>query len=169
MPRWPQPQQRPKTPHRAQSPHAPGENRPPLGELPPSLRNRIAQAHLDDQGHKALARTFDLSRTTIQYTLQKESTRKSGISKPRIGRPSTLSNEKKHTLFEAIWEEPLINMRLLHQIHCPDVSLRTVQRALAKYDVKKWKSLKRPRLTPAHAAARLAWVSIALFFTTTLY
>ncbi|KAI9882133.1 MAG: Small subunit (SSU) processome component, partial [Watsoniomyces obsoletus] len=66
MARWPQPRRRPKAPHRAQGPRAPGEDRPALGELSPSLRNRIGQAHLDRQGYKALARKFSLPRDTIR-------------------------------------------------------------------------------------------------------
>ncbi len=159
IPRWPQPQLPPRRPHRAQGPRAPGAERPALGELSPALRNRIAQSHLDGNGYRAIGCKFLLPVVTVQSTIQKQSQRTSSISKSRSGCPQSLSEAQKDALFEAVWEEPNINMQQLKQIHAPHVSIRTIQWVLAKKNIKKWKQLKRPRLLRQHVAARLAWVS----------
>lgn len=146
----------PQTPRRPQGPRPPGSLRPINCELSPSVRSRITQARADGLGYGTIARQLGVSKSTVQTTVRRQHAHTSGIVKSRPGRPRSLTTQNIEHLVKEIQNHPSMTMRELHQKHASHVSLRTVQRALRKENYKKWKKLKRPRLKPHHAMARLA-------------
>ncbi len=138
----------PKTPSRPQGPRAPGSNRPILGELSPSLRNRIVQAREDGKSWNELHKRFGLARLALWSTIKQDNARTSGISRQGRGKKVKLTDEQRHHLLEVVWEDPDIQIKILQHDHAPHITIRTIQRALKQYNIKKWKKHKRPQLLP---------------------
>ena len=81
-------------------------------ELTPALRERICELHAIGWGYKHIHSRYPyVPRSTIQYTIKKESERRGGISKPRTGRPHKLSEVQKDRIREVLHGNP----RIKHQ------------------------------------------------------
>ncbi len=104
----------PQTPHRPQGPCPAGSDRPANCKLSPALRSRIRQAKIDGLGYKAIARRFNLTRSTVQSTLQRDATHVSGISKPREGRPQVMIQREKDLIYHEIYNNPDRTMQSLY-------------------------------------------------------
>ncbi len=132
----------PKTPHRPQGPRPAGSDRPANCELSPALRSRILQAKIDGRGYKAIARQFNLSRSTIQTTIRRNALRTSGISKPREGRPRTMPQREIDLIYTEIHRDPDRTIQSLYAEFRTHVSQSTFRRALRSRNLKKWKKLR---------------------------
>ncbi|OQE64569.1 hypothetical protein PENNAL_c0221G04517, partial [Penicillium nalgiovense] len=78
-------------------------------ELVPAIRERICELHAIGWGYRRIHKRYpDISLTTIRYTVNKESERRDGVSKPRSGRPKKLTEADKGIILNAIHEDPKI-------------------------------------------------------------
>jgi transposase len=70
---------------------------PSRSELTPAVRERICELHSAVKwGYKRIHKRYPwISLSTIRYTIKKEHERRSGVSKPRSGRPKKLNEAEK--------------------------------------------------------------------------
>ena len=81
-------------------------------ELTPALRERICELHAIGWGYKRIHSQYPyIPRSTILYTIKKESERRGGLSKQRTRRPHKLSEVHKDRVLEVIHGNP----RIKHQ------------------------------------------------------
>lgn len=83
-------------------------------------------------------------------------------NKPRSGRPQILSAQKKRYILRAAKSDRRITYDALCNVATSHVSSHTIRRFIRKHWCRKWKSLKRPKLTKETARERLhfcyAWL-----------
>lgn len=81
----------------------------PRSELTPALRERICELYAIGWGYKRIHKRYPwISLSGIRYTIKRESERKSGVSKPRSGRPRKLDEADKQRLIDAITDDPKV-------------------------------------------------------------
>ncbi|KAJ5779505.1 hypothetical protein N7457_007225 [Penicillium paradoxum] len=84
-------------------------------ELSPYLRGQIfGQAQLGLSIAK-IAQHFSLSKSTIQYTLEKEPLRHEGNNQNRVGRPSILSVDDRSMVIRLIRNDPFITYQEIRE------------------------------------------------------
>jgi transposase len=79
-------------------------------QLTPALRERTCELHSAAQwGYRRIHQRYPwISLSTIRYTIKKEHERRSGVSKPRPGRPKKLNETDKVRLLNAVTENPRV-------------------------------------------------------------
>jgi transposase len=111
-----------------------------------------------------LAAEFGCSARTVRRTLQEAPTHHNGLETPRSGRPSILSGREERVIYRAVRAAPKIEYKELREVttlHYPDgttskpPSRSTLYRMLKRRGLTNHKAKKRPKLTRAHALARL--------------
>ena len=95
---------------------------------------------------------------TIKSTIRKESTRVDNVTNPGKGRPRALTKEQRDHIYNITNHiNPHIKIRnLLHEVS-DNYKARSLQMLLREMNQRKWRQRNRPKLTQAHADARLAW------------
>ena len=104
-----------------------------------------------------IAKTLNVPRTTVIYTLQKHPERNNEKSKSRSGRPGILSNRDRRRIIKLARINPRITYAQLRtevEVQC---SRSTLYRTLKDYGLTNWLAKKRPLLTPEVAKKRLDW------------
>jgi transposase len=128
-------------------------------ELSPQLRARICA--LADIGwpYPMIARKYELSFWTVRYTIRMEGKRTANKSLQRSGRPKIIDEQTKQDLLEMVWQQPRNTMEFFTNFVRSKVDselhAKSVKRLFRTLGMKKWKTLRRPLLTEAHAAKRL--------------
>jgi transposase len=140
---------------------------PSRKELSPQTRSRICELHSIGYGAKRIHNIhWEISLSTIKYTIKKESVRVNNQSLPRSGTPRKLSEEEKDHLYDhAIHKNPHIKIRELVNEIDHDISKDTIRRAFREMHKKKWLQKVGPEIHPHHAAQRLAWANRYAHFT----
>lgn len=135
-------------------------------ELTPALRERICELHAIGWGYKHIHSRYPyVPRSTIQYTIKKESERRGGISKPRTGRPHKLSEVQKDRIREVLHGNPRIKHQDLLAEADYVIKLPAMKAFLKDESLRKWRSSWRPLLTTEYAQKRLAWALKYRHFT----
>jgi len=128
-------------------------------ELTPQLRSRICELRSLGFSHARIHKLHpEVPLGTIKTTLRREAIRNDNATQKRSGRPRQLTEEQRDQIYDTITHQ---NPHISHQDLLASVShtvkersLRGLLRELGK---RKWRQLKRPQLTQAHADARHAW------------
>lgn len=132
-------------------------NRTYGSELSPYLRGQIyGQARLGASIAK-IGQHFNVSKSTIQYTIDQEALRTEGKSRIRIGRPSILSENDRATIIQLIRNDPFILYKEIREQSGLTASDDTLLRMIKSSGYGQWEAKKRPYLKPEHAALRLTW------------
>ena len=97
------------------------------------------------------------SKSTIHEFLQRFRERGSEENLPTSGRPPKLSASTRRLPVRRSKKDRQQPLRELRNEVAPQVSVRTVKRALQQENIRKWRAKKRALLKPQHAADRLAW------------
>ena len=99
----------------------------------------------------------NVEESTVRYTVKQASSRPNGVSKPRSGRPKSISIRDQRHIIRIARLEPKITYRDLQEKTGIDCHRKTIYRILKNYGLTNWLAKKRPQLTPAVAAKRYAW------------
>lgn len=83
----------------------------------------------------------------------------------RSGRPSKLDDNDRQKILQKIHEQPRVLYEDLLAKVDYKVKKRSIARLLGVENLKKWRMMKRPYLTPEHAIARLRWAERYQCFT----
>ncbi len=121
-------------------------------ELSPQLRSRILELRSIGWSLQKIATKHQLPKSTVQYTVDKAKDRpETQESSPRRGAPRVISEDQRDALYEAVTSTPGVSFEALQAKVAPDVSTRTIRKALHEMDLRKFKRLKRPALSEIHA------------------
>ena len=126
-------------------------------ELSEYLRGQIIGKAESRASQRQIAHDLQLPRTTVQYTLQCESTRINGKSSPRIGRPKTYTERDKRHILTIIKRDLFITYQEIREQTGLQLSAPTFRIILRESRYGHWRAKKRPRLLEEHAKKRLEW------------
>ncbi|KAH6613018.1 hypothetical protein C7974DRAFT_405027 [Boeremia exigua] len=138
-------------------------DRLPGGELSQRQRDYAIAALENGAQTKEVAKTLRCSRRTIQRTISRYNELKTNASRPRSGRPASLTRRQRRLLIRITRRYPKIQYRALleeagrwdtNSTH-PQVSKKTVYRALYAIDLRNFRLKRRPKINRATALLRL--------------
>jgi len=132
-------------------------NRRRHGELSPYERGFIAGQVAAGASKTSIASSLSCHRNTIDYTLQKSTSRENGESLPRSGQPKSYTERDERSILRIIRTNPKITLKKLKEEVEGDFSRWTLARIFDKYNIKKWMAAKRLMLKKEHAKLRLQW------------
>lgn len=95
--------------------------------------------------------------STIRYTIIKEPERRDGVSKPRKGHPTKLTEADKDRILKVIDENPRVTQEDLLTEVDHKVKYASIRRLLNAENIRKWRCSWRPYLDEIHAVKRLQW------------
>ena len=107
--------------------------------------------------HAEIGMQLNIQRPTVTKFLQRFKTRKSIQNLPRPGRPRKTSKTGDRWLVRNAESQTRIPFKRLKNILNMDISQRTIRRRLREAGIRKWRAVKRPLLTKAHAYQRRKW------------
>ncbi len=131
-------------------------NHRPRQELPSHIRQVIIGLHAGGKTQHEIGRQLGLSRSTVQTTIRLARQRDCGQSRRRSGRPRLWDDRLVRRVLRYIKKEPKIKYRALRLGLGLRISMSTFHRILKLSRIRKWLSKKRPLLSKADAAKRLA-------------
>jgi len=134
-------------------------NRGYNNELSTQLRAKIVGAYEDGVPLGRMAKTSNLSKATLQKTVDKVCMRTENTSQPRSGRPVTYTNRECHQLLRLVRLHPKWTYGTLLREMDTNLSKRTIQRIPEIEGIAKWRAVKRPLLSTEHATKRLAFAT----------
>jgi transposase len=106
---------------------------------------------------RAVAKEFKTTHTTV-LALKKRFEATSTVDyKPRSGRPKVLTKAEERYIIRMIYKDREITWDALTNEVGSGVSSRTIRRIVQRHFRRKWKVMKRPKLTAEHARIRLHW------------
>jgi hypothetical protein len=127
-------------------------------EISAQMRSRLCELKAIGWGAKRIHKKHpEIALSTIKYTLKKESERLNCCSKPRSGRPPSLTAEKKAQVLQTIEADPHITYPDLLDSVDNACKAATIRLFLRDQNRRKWQQRKRIRLTAVHARKRLDW------------
>jgi transposase len=133
-------------------------NRGRNSELSGLQRAGILSAVEAGESKASIATRFGCTRQTIYNTIHRWNNHETTKSLPRPGQPKKLTRRQERMLIRIARQHPRIEYaQLKADVAGVPVSKRTLYRLLKKYHITNWIAKKRPKLTPAHARARLQW------------
>ena len=132
-------------------------NRRKTEELSPEHRAALIGGLSAGQSPTAIAKAFKISRTTVYRTIKRFQERNDLRSKPRTGRPRSLSTREERYIARIARRFPRISWRALVHMDSVNVSRSTIRRILRRKGIRKWLSKRRPKLTPIQARSWLAF------------
>ena len=132
-------------------------NRRPNTELSNSEKQRLVGRFLAEQSYVEIAEAESLSKSTVKSVLYRATTRQSLDNKQRSGRPKKISERGRNLVIRYAREHPLCTYTELQRETRQDCSQATLKRILHDNGILNWRAKKRPHLTAAHAAQRLAF------------
>lgn len=104
-----------------------------------------------------ISRQINRPHSTITGYLKREKERGTYKNSTRPGRPQVLDGRSKRRLLRTVTSGRRQSLTEIQQNVVPQASRRTIQRVLAKANIKKWRAKERPTLKKEHVAARLEW------------
>jgi transposase len=136
-------------------------------ELTPHLRTQITTLkEVAGWSYGEIHKKFpDLPLSTIKMTCLRSRIRHKEESLKRSGRPSKLNDDDRQKILQKIHEQPRVTYEDLCSEVDNKVKKRSIARLLCVEEMKKWRVMKRPYLTPEHAAVRLRWAERYQNFT----
>jgi hypothetical protein len=100
---------------------------------------------------------LNIARSTLQYTLSQDPLRDNGVSLPRSGRPKSYTDADERIILRHVRNNPKDAYKQVLDGCGLTFSKSTLKKILKKHGIANWRAKRRPFLTPAHAAKRLAW------------
>jgi transposase InsO family protein len=104
-----------------------------------------------------IARDLFLLPATVRYTIYQEHVRNEGASLPRKARRKTYSEADERNLLRHVRLNPKDTYTQVIIACNLDCEVSTIKTILSRHGISNWRAKRRPLLTEAHAAARLAW------------
>ncbi|KFA81999.1 hypothetical protein S40288_11696 [Stachybotrys chartarum IBT 40288] len=104
---------------------------------------------------REVARRFNTSYTIVRRIKQRWLNDHTLDYSPRKGHPEKLTAQEKRYIIRMAKKDRQISYNALYNTTSQNVSHRTIQRIVRKYYDRKWKALKRPKLTKESARIRL--------------
>ena len=132
-------------------------NRAPNAELSPAQRSFIQGARRGGETAAKIAGLINCHPKTIYDTLKRYRTINNGVSKPRKGRPTVLTEQDERALIRIARRDPQIEYKHLLEQAGVTCSSRTVSRLFKDYGITNWRAKRRPVLTPLAAQRRFEW------------
>jgi len=132
----------------------------PRKHYSPHKRARIAALQTAGISHRDIARREGVSAGSISGILKRYGVQKSAKSLQRSGRPRILTERDIRYLFRFIDQDPFITSEELREKANLACSVRTITRELIRHGIQHSKALRRPKLTPEHAAKRLEFARL---------
>jgi len=115
--------------------------------------------------HADIGVQLGIQRPTITKFLQRFKNRKSIENLPRPGRPRKTSETGDRRIVRNAESETRVPLKQLKNILNIDISEQTIRRRLQEAGIRKWRAVKRPLLTKAHAYERRKWAREHLHWT----
>lgn len=127
--------------------------------LTPGQRTRIIAKSEAGCGTKELAEEFRVTPKCMRDTLQRWQLHHTTKDLPRSGRPKILLQRDERVLFRMARKYPKMEYRQLLEgaALTNRISAKTAYRALKRYDPKKFRCKRRPKITRLTAGRRRAW------------
>lgn len=126
-------------------------------ELTPYERGQIAGAAAFGGSKAAISRATGFYKSIIRKTLKLDTERVQGQSKPRLGRPKLSDKDIEAAILDYVRKHP---KHTYQQVKCgtdtKHLSRTTIRRILRENGILNWRAKRRPHLTEAVAAMRLA-------------
>ena len=104
--------------------------------------------------HAKIGAQLNIQRPTITKFLQRFKSRDSIENLPRPGRPRKTSETGDRWIVRNAESETRVPLKKLKNILNIDLSEQTIRRRLREAGIRKWRAVKRPLLTKAHAHER---------------
>jgi len=112
--------------------------------------------------HAEIGTQLNIQRPTITKFLQRFKSRDSIENLPRPGRPRKTSETRDRWIVRNAESETRVPLKKLKNILNIDLSEQTIRRRLREAGIRKWRAVKRPLLTKAHAHERRKWAKAHL-------
>ncbi len=132
-------------------------NRPLKKELSPWQRSEIQTYRHIGLTNEHISQLTNCTPGTVATTLQLNTLRNDGKTRPRSGRPSKLTRYDKRLILRTIRRNPKLTYAALKIETGVTVSRSTLYRMLKDEGISNWLAKKRPLITPQVAAKRLKW------------
>jgi hypothetical protein len=132
-------------------------NRQFKGHLSPYERGRIAGKAGAGQNAAIIAAGLKLAIGMVEYTIRQDKLRIDGHTLPKKPRRKTYTPHQERLLVRHVRLHPKDTYAEVIRAYNLDCKTSTIKTILKKYGIANWRAKKRPELTKAHAAARLAW------------
>ena len=132
-------------------------NRPRGPELTPYKRGIINRAVQYGATPKVIAEQERIPESTIRWIISRASQRHNGVSKPRSGYPTIVTDRARRHIIHIARMNPRITYEDLKKESGHSYSKATAYRILKEYGLTNWLAKKRPLLTEEVAAKRLTW------------
>ena len=126
-------------------------------ELTPYQRGQISGAKTAGSTPTEISREYELPYSTITSTLKVQDQRTEGASLPRPGRHVCYTPSEERKVLRHVRANPRQTYAELIEACGLSCHKNTVKAILRKHGIQNWIAKRRPYLTPAHAAQRLAW------------
>jgi hypothetical protein len=141
--------------------------RTPMGEisgnrdirthLTPYMRGKIIGCSLFGSSPTEVAVGLNLERSTVRYTLIQDVLRHEGSSLPKDPRRKSYSIAEERKLLRHVRLHPKDTYKQVKTACALICSISTIKTILKRHGITNWRCKRRPELTEAHAAKRLAW------------
>jgi hypothetical protein len=115
----------------------------------------VAFSH--DKNDTDIGNDLHIPRQTVVSFLQRFNQHQSSENLHRSGRPRKTSAAADRWLVRTALEKTKLPLKELKSICNIPISTRTIQRRLAKNNIRKWRAVGQAQLTPKHAEDRLKW------------
>lgn len=132
-------------------------NRQRNHEFTPEARAAILAWLSAGKSIKSTAREFNTTPSTVRGIKQRWNDDHTLHKRPRKGRPQILSETEKRYIIRMCKSDRRITWDALVNSTPTSVSRRTIRRTVSTFYKRKWKALRRPKLSEEHAAERLAF------------
>lgn len=129
-------------------------------EYSPHTRGRIAMAYSKGTKLIDIAKELSIPKGSVYGILKRYKTQQKGRSQPRAGRTAILSERDKRHIQRAVFQSPFDSAKEIRDKCEIKAGESTISRAMRKSGLGHWKALRRPKLTPDHAKARLEFAKI---------
>ena len=126
-------------------------------ELTPYKRGLITGAYQYGVTPKYIAEQENVPKSTVKWTIPPVGQRPNGVSKPRSGRPTVVTDRTRRLIIQIACQNPWIIYEDLKKESGHTFSKATAYRILREYSLKNWIAKKCPLLTEEVAAKRLTW------------
>jgi hypothetical protein len=104
-----------------------------------------------------IAADLNLTRSTVNYTLQQDELRNNGESLPRKPRGKSYTDAEERLLIRHVRLNPKDTYQQVIQACNLSCRRETVKKICKRHGITNWRCKKRPELTEEHALKRLAW------------
>jgi hypothetical protein len=126
-------------------------------EISPYMRGKVVGKASEGRNPYQIARDLKLNRETVRYTLQQDGLRNDGHSLPRKPRKKAYTDHEERLLVRHVRLNPKDTYKQVITACNLRCKITTIKKILKQHGICNWRAKKRPELTEAHAAARLAW------------